>query len=167
MKSYILIFLSFIYLACDSSSQKKEILTNKNEISQTNSGVKLNLITIKEPLERELNDFIKKLEKNGHDKKSKKSILIYLKDQNENHMDILLASDTPKEIENLKGFSVYNNYTLYFFFKNIENNCVINIENKTRNEKFKILPPAPYNNPQKRIIFKKCTKIKEEYNDGW
>jgi len=44
---------------------------------------------------------------------------------------------------------------------------MINIENKTRNEKFKILPPAPYNNPQKRIIFKKCIKIKEEYNDGW
>ncbi|WP_123911575.1 hypothetical protein [Chryseobacterium sp. G0162] len=167
MKSYILIFLSFIYLACDSSSQKKEMLTGKNGISQTNSGVKLNFITIKEPLERELNDFIRKLEKNGHDKKYQKSILVYLKDQNENGMDILLASDTPKDIGNLKGFSVYDNYTLYFFFKNVENNCMINIENRTRNEKFKILPPAPYNNPQKRIVFKKCTKIKEEYNDGW
>ncbi|REC69300.1 hypothetical protein DRF59_00025 [Chryseobacterium flavum] len=154
-------------MACDSSSQKKGMLANNNDVSQTDFEVKLNLITIKEPLERELNDFIKKLEKNGHDKKSKKSILIYLKDQNENHMDILLASDMPKEIENLKGFSVYNNYTLYFFFENIENNCMINIENKTRNEKFKILPPAPYNNPQKRIVLKKCTKMKEEYNDGW
>ncbi|WP_139785399.1 hypothetical protein [Chryseobacterium phocaeense] len=167
MKLYILIFLSFICMTCDSSSQKKGMLENNNEISQTDSGVKLNLITIEEPLERELNDFIKKLEKNGYYKRSKKSILIYLKNQKEDHMDILLANNTPKNIENLKGFSVYSNYTIYFFFKNVENNCMINIENKTRYEKFKILPPAPYNNPQKRIIFKKCTKIKEEYNDGW
>lgn len=67
MKSYILIFLSFIYLACDSPSQKKEMLKGKNGISQTDSGVKLNFITIKKPLERELNDFIRKLEKSGTD----------------------------------------------------------------------------------------------------
>ena len=92
MKLYILIFLSFLCLTCnDFSPQKKVMLKNNNEVFQNVLELKLHLITVKKPLEKEIDNFLKKIERDSDNKKSKKSVLVYMKNQDKSYMDILLA----------------------------------------------------------------------------